>query len=78
MGVVNNSNRGGVAGAGAGPRVNSELYCGVCQNKFQSRNKLFQHLKDTGHTVQLGPGAGSSFQTAASSAAQGKRRKKKK
>ena len=61
---------------GAGPRVNSELYCGVCQNKFQSRNKLFQHLKDTGHAVQLG--AGSSFQTAASSAAQGKRRKKKK
>lgn len=30
---------------------NGPLSCGQCGSKFTSRNKLFQHLKQTGHSV---------------------------
>ena len=33
----------------------ANLCCNVCKKEFQSRNKLFQHIKDTGHAVQLTP-----------------------
>lgn len=29
------------------------LRCAVCQTDFQSKNKLFEHLKTTGHSVAL-------------------------
>lgn len=28
-----------------------EIQCAVCRNKFKSKNKLFNHLKETGHAV---------------------------
>ena len=31
----------------------NELQCAVCQNEFQSKNKLFAHLKESGHSVAL-------------------------
>jgi len=29
----------------------SELTCSVCRKDFHSRNKLFQHIKDSGHAI---------------------------
>ena len=31
----------------------NELQCAVCQDEFQSKNKLFAHLKESGHSVAL-------------------------
>lgn len=31
----------------------SELRCNVCRKEFSSRNKLFQHIKNTGHAVMM-------------------------
>ncbi|XP_064384810.1 dnaJ homolog subfamily C member 21-like isoform X2 [Halichondria panicea] len=28
-------------------------YCNVCKSDFPSRNKLFQHIKDTGHAIHV-------------------------
>ena len=28
-----------------------ELQCAVCRNEFKSKNKLFSHLKESGHAV---------------------------
>lgn len=33
--------------------INVDLVCAVCQNQFPSKNKLFNHLKATGHSVYL-------------------------
>lgn len=33
--------------------LNTDLVCAVCQNKFPSKNKLFIHLKSTGHSIYL-------------------------
>ena len=48
--------RVGKKGGGAG-RDSREpgpgLCCNVCKKAFNSRNKLFQHIKDTGHAVKL-------------------------
>lgn len=41
--------------------------CGTCSNVFQSRNKLFEHLRQTGHAVYKNENAAS-----------GKKQKKKK
>ena len=29
------------------------LQCNVCRTTFTSRNKLFQHIKDSGHTQKV-------------------------
>lgn len=42
----------GVVGEASGTPQGS-LCCSVCQRRFQSRNKLFQHIKSTGHAVRL-------------------------
>ena len=34
-------------------KTTNELQCAVCQNEFQSKNKLFAHLKESGHSVAL-------------------------
>jgi len=34
--------------------------CVTCQTEFPSRNKLFQHLKSTGHSLPLGTNIGKS------------------
>ncbi len=44
--------------------------CAVCNNEFNSKNKLFAHLKSTGHSVYLGDNGGGEQQ-------EGGRRKKK-
>lgn len=36
-----------------GRGVASSLCCHVCQGKFKSRNRLFQHIKDSGHALKL-------------------------
>ena len=33
--------------------LNTELGCVVCKKEFPSKNKLFKHLKETGHSVAL-------------------------
>ena len=33
--------------------LNNDLGCVVCKQEFQSKNKLFTHLKDSGHAVAL-------------------------
>lgn len=43
--------------------------CGTCNNNFSSRNKLFEHLKQTGHAV---------FKNESSSSGSGKKQRKKK
>ena len=42
-----------VQGEGEGEGKAQELRCNVCQRDFNSRNKLFQHIKDTGHALKL-------------------------
>ncbi|KAK6620380.1 hypothetical protein RUM44_006781 [Polyplax serrata] len=36
-----------------GKDANPDLTCAVCKNQFPSKNKLFNHLKSTGHSVYL-------------------------
>uniref|UniRef100_A0A1B6ESU2 DnaJ homolog subfamily C member 21 n=1 Tax=Cuerna arida TaxID=1464854 RepID=A0A1B6ESU2_9HEMI len=36
-------------------KVNSETICITCRCSFQSKNKLFDHLKKSGHAVKVGP-----------------------
>nr|CAG4644058.1 EOG090X085R [Lepidurus arcticus] len=36
-----------------GTAQDQALSCAVCRNKFSTKNKLFSHLKDTGHAVYL-------------------------
>lgn len=43
---------GGASGE-ASESAQGGLSCSVCQRQFQSRNKLFQHIKSTGHAVRL-------------------------
>jgi len=31
--------------------------CAVCKAEFSSKNKLFTHLKNTGHSIYLGQGS---------------------
>lgn len=38
---------------GAVGEASGDSCCSVCQRRFQSRNKLFQHIKTTGHAVRL-------------------------
>lgn len=63
-------------GVAVGGAKTGDLSCRVCQNKFQSKNKLFQHLKNSGHAMQLQagaePGGGDTNQTA-----QNKKKRKK-
>ena len=33
--------------------INKDLGCVVCKQEFSSKNKLFNHLKDSGHAVAL-------------------------
>ena len=33
--------------------LNTDLGCAVCKKEFPSKNKLFRHLKETGHSVAL-------------------------
>ena len=33
--------------------INKDLECVVCKQEFPSKNKLFNHLKNTGHAVAL-------------------------
>ena len=33
--------------------LNNDLGCVVCKQEFSSKNKLFSHLKDSGHAVAL-------------------------
>ena len=33
--------------------INKDLGCVVCKQEFPSKNKLFNHLKDSGHAVAL-------------------------
>jgi len=34
--------------------LNTDLGCAVCKKEYPSKNKLFKHLKETGHSVALG------------------------
>ena len=34
--------------------INTDLGCAVCKKEYPSKNKLFKHLKETGHSVALG------------------------
>lgn len=43
---------GGGGGEGGSRGGTGGLSCHVCRREFQSRNKLFQHIKDTGHAMQ--------------------------
>ena len=45
-------NKGKVVTASSGEKIN-ELQCAVCKEEFPSKNKLFNHLKSTGHSVAL-------------------------
>eukprot|EP01094_Clydonella_sp_ATCC50884_P008165 TRINITY_DN1745_c5_g1_i1.p1 TRINITY_DN1745_c5_g1~~TRINITY_DN1745_c5_g1_i1.p1 ORF type:complete len:591 (+),score=246.23 TRINITY_DN1745_c5_g1_i1:69-1841(+) len=38
------------------PSEHSELECGICHREFPTRNKLFAHIRDTGHAELKGPG----------------------
>lgn len=40
--------------AAARPVVDGEWRCVVCNEVFESRNKMFQHIKRTGHAVPRG------------------------
>ena len=32
-------------------KIIGELQCAVCEEEFKSKNKLFSHLKESGHAV---------------------------
>ena len=66
-------------GVAVGGAKTGELSCGVCQNQFQSRNKLFQQLKNSGHAVvlQAGGGEAGAGQKPTNQTAQSKKRRKK-
>ena len=36
-----------------GEVINKDLGCAVCKHEFPSKNKLFQHLKESGHAVPI-------------------------
>ena len=38
-------------------KSSSELTCTVCGREFPSRNKLFQHIKDSGHAIAMTTGS---------------------
>lgn len=53
------------AAAAPAPNLNAALAeegvvlsCSVCYSKFTTRNKLFQHIKKTGHAVVVAPAGG--------------------
>jgi len=50
-----NKNKGkkGKSSQMSNTKTTNELQCAVCQNEFQSKNKLFAHLKESGHSVAL-------------------------
>ncbi len=39
--------------------VETAHICNTCHNEFRSKNKLFDHLKSTGHALRLAGAAGS-------------------
>ncbi len=41
----------------------SDLKCSVCSKQYHSRNKLFQHIKDSGHAVMRTPSLATSKKT---------------
>ena len=45
--------KGKASGSASGGKVLSELHCQVCREEFPSKNKLFGHLKTSGHAVAL-------------------------
>jgi len=34
--------------------INTDLGCAVCKKEYPSKNKLFAHLKESGHSIALG------------------------
>ena len=62
-----------------GPAAEVHHICNTCQNEFKSKNKLFDHLKKTGHALRVDGAVGSKVKldVRTESSGQGKKSKKK-
>ena len=56
---------------------NSPVTCNVCKHEFPTRNKLFDHIKKTGHAIKLLDARSKVNKAAAGSGKKSKRKGKK-
>ncbi|XP_070564443.1 dnaJ homolog subfamily C member 21-like [Ptychodera flava] len=61
-------------GSQGGSSDQSSTVCNVCKGEFQSRNKLFDHIKKTGHAVRVEPGSSRILTNETKSKKKGKKR----
>ena len=71
-------NGGGGGGQAASQRPDAELSCGRCTKRFSSRNKLFAHIKETGHALPIHMAESLSAESRPAKGGGGKKGRKKK